>query len=247
MRFGHIELFVGDPAAARRWTCGPTRMAAAGTVRCDGGERKVTGRVWLDREWASNQLAPGQIGWDWFSLSLSDGSDLMLYRLRNASGTDPFSSGTLVREGGGQRHLKSGDFTMTPGETWRSAATGGEYPVEWVLEVPSERLRLTVRAEFPEQELALTPVAYWEGMIAARGEAALKHRGLRVGLAGNALDARCRQRIHDHRAAQRFGQQDAVPDLDLIGIDRDVEIGGRGQDDAGGKVGRLFRFQRLRP
>jgi predicted secreted hydrolase len=149
-----------------------TRMQASGTVRSDGRERRVTGRVWLDREWASNQLAAGQIGWDWFSLSLSDGSDLMLYRLRNASGTDPFSSGTLVRAGGGQRHLRSGDFTMTPGEKWRSAATGGEYPVEWVLEVPSERLKLTVRAEFPEQELALTPVAYWEGMIGARGEAA---------------------------------------------------------------------------
>ena len=156
-----------------------TRMGAVGTLTSDGRERAVRGRAWLDREWASNQLGPGQVGWDWFSLSLSDGRDLMLYRMRLADGTaDPFSSGTLIEPGGRVRSLKSTDFRMTPGTTWRSAATGGAYPVTWRLEVPGERLDLEVRAVLEAQELALQPVSYWEGFVAATG------KGAAVGVTG---------------------------------------------------------------
>ena len=51
----------------------------------------------MDREWSSNALGADLAGWDWFSLQLSDGSELMYYRLRRRDGTaGPFSSGTIV-------------------------------------------------------------------------------------------------------------------------------------------------------
>ena len=40
----------------------------------------------MDREVGSSQLAPSQVGWDWFALRLADGRDLMLYLLRRADG-----------------------------------------------------------------------------------------------------------------------------------------------------------------
>ena len=47
------------------------------------------------------QLAPGQVGWDWLSVHLDDGSELMLYQMRLENGTaDPTSSGTLVAADG---------------------------------------------------------------------------------------------------------------------------------------------------
>jgi predicted secreted hydrolase len=146
-----------------------TRMKAQGTIEADGTIHPVEGKVWLDREWASNQLAPDQIGWDWFSLSLSDGSDLMLYRLRTAGGMDPFSSGTLIRPGAAPLHLKSGDFSMKPQTLWKSPVTGGTYPVSWDITLPTAGIALRVQAVFPEQELALQPVSYWEGMVRAAG------------------------------------------------------------------------------
>ena len=42
----------------------------------------MRGQSWLDREIFSSSLAPDQTGWDWVSLQLDDGRDLMLYRLR---------------------------------------------------------------------------------------------------------------------------------------------------------------------
>ena len=38
-----------------------------------------------------------QTGWDWFGLSLADGNDLMIYRLRSRTGGDDFLSGTIVK------------------------------------------------------------------------------------------------------------------------------------------------------
>jgi predicted secreted hydrolase len=149
-----------------------TRMPTAGTVTVQGIAERVTGFSWFDREWATNQLAPDQIGWDWLSLHLSDGSDLMLYQLRRKDGTaDPFSSGTLLAADGTPRHLTQADFTMipVPGRTWTSAKSGGTYPISWQLSIPSLPLDLTIAALLPDQELALNPVAYWEGAIDAAG------------------------------------------------------------------------------
>ena len=40
---------------------------------------RVQGTSWFDHEFGSNQLTSNQVGWDWFSLHLSDGHDLMIY------------------------------------------------------------------------------------------------------------------------------------------------------------------------
>lgn len=153
------------------------RMSTTGTVVVDGKSFAVSGLSWLDREWATNQLGEGQVGWDWFALHLSDGRDLMLYRLRRADGqADEFSSGTLIGADRGSRHLAWQDFSLTPlpGKTWTSPRSGGVYPIAWRIEIPSESLVLNLSAALPDQELALSPVAYWEGAVDASGTAAGK-------------------------------------------------------------------------
>ena len=51
----------------------------------------------MDHEFGTSFLEPEQRGWDWLSIQLSDGRELMLYQLRRADGSrDPRSSGTIV-------------------------------------------------------------------------------------------------------------------------------------------------------
>ncbi len=58
-------------------------------------------------------LQQEQKGWDWFSLHLSDGRDLMIYFLRLTDGSvEPASSGTLVLPNGASRHLLFSEVTM---------------------------------------------------------------------------------------------------------------------------------------
>jgi len=151
-----------------------TRMPTRGTITIDGERFEVAGDSWMDHEFGTSFLEPEQQGWDWLSLQLGDGRELMLYQLRRSDGTrDPRSSGTLVDEQGRTRHLVAADFTLAPtGETW-TAPSGARYPVGWRIAVPGQQIALTVSTPLRSQELSTTGagVAYWEGMVQVTGTA----------------------------------------------------------------------------
>lgn len=151
-----------------------TRLIASGRLTLDGLEFEVGGLAWMDHEFFSNNLSEDQAGWDWMSIQLDDGSDLMIYGLRNRDGVHgAFSGGTFVRADGTQLSLVADDLRLIPGRLWRSDGTGAEYPVEWTLEVPRIDLRLRVWPLLDAQEIvsssALAPV-YWEGAVRYEGE-----------------------------------------------------------------------------
>ena len=150
-----------------------TRMPTRGSITVDGERFEVTGDSWMDHEFGTSFLEPGQRGWDWLSIQLSDGRELMLYQLRRDDGSrDPRSSGTLVGTDGRTKHLDVNAFTLTPGRATFKSKNGATYPIEWSIAIPSEKLDLTVTTPLNDQELALersTGVAYWEGAIDVSG------------------------------------------------------------------------------
>ena len=138
-----------------------TRLSTRGTVRVDGVSFPVEGNSWLDREWGTSSLEKGQVGWDWFALQLSDGRDLMFYRLRREDGgTDPFSAGTLVLPDGAVRPLSGDDVRIETLGYWKSPESGSQYPSRWRMVLPSEGLELEVVPRIADQELR-TAVRYW--------------------------------------------------------------------------------------
>ncbi len=146
-----------------------TRLQATGRIRVGQRESHVTGLAWMDREWGTSALGSDLAGWDWFSLQLSDGRDLMYYRLRTDQGrTSPFSGGSIVAADGRRTALGPGDVSLTILDYWQSAASGARYPVSWALTVPEEHLNIELRPLIPRQELDLT-VRYWEGAVVATG------------------------------------------------------------------------------
>jgi predicted secreted hydrolase len=113
-------------------------------------------------------MAANETGWDWLSVQLADGAELMLYRLRHKDGSiDPYSSGTYVDAAGKSQFLSAGDFAMTPeAETWTSPATKATYPVRWQVSIPRLNMKLDVNTPLRSQELASRfGTSYWEGAI----------------------------------------------------------------------------------
>jgi len=152
-----------------------TRLQTGGQLAIGGRSFAVQGRSWFDQEWGSNQLTAEQVGWNWFALQFDDDTDLMLYQMRlRDGGIDPTSSGTLVAADGSSRHLRSTDYELTPKRWWTSKATGGRYPIAWDVVVRALDLRLEVSTPLERQELEISPIAYWEGMIDAKGTRAGK-------------------------------------------------------------------------
>ena len=99
------------------WYYSLTRLAAEGWITVGGKTRAVRGMAWMDHEFGTTELAAGNAGWDWLGLRLSDGSDLMLYRLRRKDGApSPHSAGTWVdpRGRGVALSLAPGSGTRLP-------------------------------------------------------------------------------------------------------------------------------------
>lgn len=145
------------------------RWSAEGSIGIDGKGDAVSGLAWMDREWSTSALSAGIAGWDWFALQLSDGRDLMVYRLRADDGTtSPFSSGTLIGADGTATHLGPADFALAPQSTWTSPDTGVTYPVAWRVALPAQSLTLDVAPALEDQELDLS-VRYWEGAVDVGG------------------------------------------------------------------------------
>jgi predicted secreted hydrolase len=124
----------------------------------------------MDHEFSTSALGSELVGWDWFSLQLSDGSELMLYNLRRKDGSiDPYSNGTLIRKDGSTKPIQRGDFTITSSSTWKSPHSGAVYPASWTVEVPSEGVRLEIKPKLADQELRVS-FTYWEGAVQVTGE-----------------------------------------------------------------------------
>jgi len=151
-----------------------TRLATRGELQVGGKRYAVKGLAWMDHEFFTHQLEKGQVGWDWVSLQLEDQTELMLYRIRRADGTeDPHSSGTYVDAKGQATHLKKEEFSLVPeGEMWKSASTGARYPMRWKIAVPKLGLDLEATTRLKSQEMAGSSKVmpnYWEGAIELTG------------------------------------------------------------------------------
>ena len=147
-----------------------THLFSQGTIRVAGRAYAVNGLSWMDHEFGSDELGADQIGWDWFSIQLDDGREVMLYRLRQRNGsTTPQSSGSLVLQNGSVRHIPLHGFSVEETARWVSPHTHARYPSAWRLHVQGVG-ELMIAPVAADQELvnASNGVTYWEGAVTIR-------------------------------------------------------------------------------
>jgi predicted secreted hydrolase len=144
-----------------------TRMLTTGTIRVDDRTYAVGGLSWMDHEWGTSALEAGAVGWDWFSLQLDDGYDLMYAQVRTPTSVS-YSFGSLVDPAGRVTPLDPAEVQLEVLATWRSPASQALYPARWRLSVPGLALRLELEPRLANQELPVS-VVYWEGAVRIQG------------------------------------------------------------------------------
>ncbi len=147
------------------------RLAARGSIEVDGKPTDVVGTAWMDREWSTSALSAGVLGWAWFGIQLSDGRELMFYRLRQSDGTaNRYSGGSLIERDGTVTRLGADDVESKPLAYWTSPRTHVTYPLAWSIAIPTRGLTLSVQPYLEDQEIDRT-VRYWEGAVRVGGRA----------------------------------------------------------------------------
>ena len=142
-------------------------MDLSGTLTVEGRELEVTGRAWMDHQWGDFAVSGYPTGWQWFSVSMENGNELMVAEAREADG-QKIVYGTLVDPSGTTTHIDGEDISIDVVGSWTSPHTGGEYPAGWSIGIPLHDLAITLTPIYDDQEftLAFPPnTIYWEGLV----------------------------------------------------------------------------------
>ncbi|GHO65676.1 carotenoid 1,2-hydratase [Ktedonobacter sp. SOSP1-52] len=151
-----------------------TRMQVSGTLLDHGQPVQVNGQAWMDHQWG-NFLTLGSGGWDWYSIQLSNGADIMIYFIRDAMGkvistyvgyTDDKGQSIVIPQNAVQNEVL---------DHWLSPHTGINYPSGWRVSINDPRLKvdLTLTPQLKDQELVVTKSTgnvYWEGAVDIQGQ-----------------------------------------------------------------------------
>ncbi len=158
------------PEVASTYYYSRTRLHVTGWIEDAEGRRPVVGPGWMDHQWG--EIASGRIGWDWASVQLDDGADLMVAVVWHPEGRRRLAGhGTYVEPGGAVTYLEGDDVSIIAQGSWTSTETGIEYPMGWQVGVASMglELELTPYLEQAESASGILGVSYWEGAVSVEG------------------------------------------------------------------------------
>lgn len=151
-----------------------TRMALSGTLVDHGQSLNIMGVAWMDHQWG-NFISLGGGGWDWFSVQLSNNTEMMIYLLRDALGNITSTYIGYILPDAQEQLLSTGALRVTVLHHWKSPVTGANYPSGWQLDINAPQLHasLTLQPELKNQELVVyqsTGNSYWEGAVNIQGD-----------------------------------------------------------------------------
>jgi predicted secreted hydrolase len=166
-----------DPSAASHYIT-YTRLKVSGHLSREFKRVPVTGDAWFDHEFSSSQLGEGQVGWDWASIQLKDGREIMAYRMRRRDGsTDPFSTLAWINRSGQLRHYDAREFQWETLAQWKSPVTHAAYPTQVRIRAQDPATGMArafvLKPRVANQELRgdIGGIAYWEGSCRVENEA----------------------------------------------------------------------------
>ncbi|GAB4451292.1 MAG: lipocalin-like domain-containing protein [Armatimonadaceae bacterium] len=146
-----------------------TRMDVQGTISDDGVVRSVKGVGWLDRQWGSPEFVQNY-GWDWLGIQMEDGSDMILYRIRDLeTGNILKVEGTVLTRDGDTIVDNPSAFRRTG--VWTDPQTRITFPSTFDVKLPKTGYDLKVEPIFPEQTIPVFGIgdAIWEGVVQVTG------------------------------------------------------------------------------
>ena len=153
-----------------------TRLATSGKLILAGQEHEVQGLSWFDREWSTSTLDRDQSGWNWFSLQLDRGEEMMFFQLLDLEGNpDGNSQGSWIAGNGAKTTLSGESIQLKSLEDWQSPY-GQEYPVRWQLDYPQGGESWIIAAPVEGQFMDLA-VRYWEGAVEVFDRRSMKKIG----------------------------------------------------------------------
>jgi predicted secreted hydrolase len=145
------------------------RSATRGVLRFDGIDHRVTGSTWIEHEFAHQELAALDAGWDRFEVQFDDGRAVDARFARDDYGDVVATAGVFVAADGKVTYLSTGvaGRGLPPGSDWKSVESGITYPSLWLFGIKPGHLGLATNEIVHDQEIreaGRTPY-YWGAIV----------------------------------------------------------------------------------
>lgn len=144
-------------------------MMVSGTVTINGVTREVEGLGWYDREYGGDSSLTGKDAldaWTWYSLHLSNGAQLTIFRVANAESGVTKQASAIYTKGKKRVLCPKVDFTYK--SEWTSLVTFITYPDQAIIDIPELDATCHVNFAFKPQEFVTIVVpgcGFYEGRV----------------------------------------------------------------------------------
>ncbi len=147
-----------------------TRLAVEGRIGLAGETIEADGIGWMDHQWMQSM---DDAQWDWFSVQLDNGADLIFWQIVSPDGSIKSRDLTIMFSDSSVYHTV--DLALDKIDTWVSPETGREYGTVWSLSEETHAIDLKIEALYPEQEVRVfedfegMDFDFWEGATTIAG------------------------------------------------------------------------------
>ncbi len=141
-----------------------TNFETTGKIRIGKKWISVSGKSWMDHQWANTPYAKDK--WTWFSIQLDDGTDLMCVAYDDGKGKDYIID--VLNAHGAAADYRTAQFKEGK-KAWKSKVTNVSYPLAWTIAVPGKKIKLKTSALVRDGEMIFGTINYWEGPIEVQG------------------------------------------------------------------------------
>ncbi|MFA6251997.1 MAG: lipocalin-like domain-containing protein [Candidatus Paceibacterota bacterium] len=142
-----------------------TQLETTGLIKVDNKWIEVTGLSWMDHQWAQTPLTSDD-EWIWFSLQLSDGTDILCFNYGNEIKT---SHASIINKKG-EIFSTNKVSVLSLGTGYTSKATNTKYELEYQIDIPEYGISIRTSPIKKTQEMIFGTINYWEGGITIKGE-----------------------------------------------------------------------------
>ncbi len=141
-----------------------TNLKTEGRIRIKNRWVDVTGKSWMDHQWANASYSRDK--WDWFSVQLNDRTEIVCCRYDDGKTKTYFAD--ISYPNGTQEHFKEIEM-ISFGESWTSPKSKAVYPLSWKIKIPAKNIQLDLTTRIDDQEMLFGSINYWEGPLRADG------------------------------------------------------------------------------
>jgi len=144
-----------------------TNLKTEGVIKVGDRNVKVSGKSWIDHQWADVKYSKDQ--WTWFSIQLDNDTEMVCYEYTDVKTNNKSYLASISRSNGMQEHTE--EVIIAPlTKKWTSPKTKNTYVLSWRIEVPSWNMWFEVESMIDDQEMVFGTINYWEGPLSVHGE-----------------------------------------------------------------------------